>query len=433
MVVSVKMMNAIGMLMFLMICSTGNVIIQSFFILTMGLYILLFKGIDSNKNFNTFYIGLLLISAIQLLFFWREDYKMGFVINTILMSFMWFLAFLGHNFIANSVKKNSVELLEKMLNYFFKLNILLVIMQYILVCFEAKTIFPFSVPEFGMSTGDYIKGFFSNSSVNMVIMTFYAVYFYSKKKIFKTTISVIILVLTTYMSGIILAIGVIILYAFFLFSFKNKIKTIAIVLLGFYVFTVVSPENVKYVKAIFVEKINSKDDPARKVVSFEQTAANFVSSPASFLFGEGGGKFSSRTAYLTGGDYVNWYPKSLVYRSDKFHKNHFQLWNKKALSIPYRDGTANQPFSFYNKIVGEYGLLGIMLFYLYLSYFFKRYSFLTYGKLILPLLLVFFILDYWFEYFTVILFFELFMLLDIKANKEIEERSQENEALSPQT
>ncbi len=186
-----------------------------------------------------------------------------------------------------------------------------------------------------------------------------------------------------------------------------------------YLFSIVSPENIKYVNHIFTEKINSKTDPVRKLVSFEETATNFVSSPKSFLFGEGGGKFSSRTAYLTGGEYVTWYPEALVYRSETFEKNHFKLWNNEALRIPFRDGTANQPFSFYNKIIGEYGLVGIILFSIYLYYFFKHYRFLTYGKIIVLLTLGFLLLDYWFEYFSVMLFFELFMLIDIKRHKEL--------------
>ncbi len=335
-----------------------------------------------------------------------------------LITLMWFLAYLAHNFIANSVKLITIGSIEKTLNIFFSLNVFLVIVEYIAVCFQAESIFPFGVERFGMSTGDYLKGFFVNSSVNMVIMAFFATYYFFEKSSIKTTISLIVMMLTTYMSGIILALLVLVIFVFFMFNFKNKIKIVFAIIVGIYVFSIISPENIDYVKQVLTEKINSKTDPARKIVSFEQTASNFFSSPSSFLFGEGGGKFSSRTAYLTGGEYVSWYPKHLVYRGEKFENNHFQLWNNKALSIAFRDGTANQPFSFYNKIIGEYGLLGILLFLVYLSYFLKKMRYLTYGKLILPLMLAFFLLDYWFEYFTVILFFELFMLLDIKKNKQ---------------
>lgn len=412
--VSVNKVAAFALMLFLLICSNGNVILQTLCITLFGIFMILIKGINRNKKVNSFYVLLLMLSFLQVLCFFRQDYSYNYLVNTLLITFMWFMAFLAHNYVANSVKICSVNAITRVLNYLFFLNAIIVVVQYIGICIEAQTIFPFAVKYYGMSTGDYLKGLFANSSVNMVVMAFYTAYFFFGKEKVKATLAILIAVFTTYMSGIILALGVIALYGFFKFSFKSKLKFLGLGIVGFIIFYKVSPDNIKYVKAVLTEKVNSKTDPARKLVSFEQTARNFVSSPSSFVLGEGGGKFSSRTAYLTGGEYVSWFPETLVYRSEKFENNHFKLWNNKALSIAFRDGTANQPFSFYNKIVGEYGLIGILLFLLYVSYFYRRIKLLTYGKIILPLLLGFFMLDYWFEYFTVILFFELFMLLDIK-------------------
>lgn len=417
--ISNKMISAFALMLFVLICSNGNVILQVVCILFFGMVIMLTKGINRNKNLNTFYIALLFLSLLQILLFFRDDYSVNYLINSLLITGMWLLAFLAHNFIAQSVKICTLLAITKLLNYLFFINAVMVVIQYIAICIEAETIFPFAIKYYGMSTGDYLKGIFPNSSVNMVIMAFFATYYFFRKESKKAFLAVTLAVFTTFMSGIILALGVIALYGFFKFSFKNKLKFFVVAIIAFIIFYYVSPDNVKYVKAVLTEKVNSKTDPARKLVSFEQTAKNFVSSPSSFVFGEGGGKFSSRTAYLTGGEYVTWYPENLVYRSKKFEENHFALWNNKALSIAFRDGTANQPFSFYNKIIGEYGALGILLFWLYMYYFYKRYKLLTYGKLILPMLLAFLLLDYWFEYFTVILFFELFLFLDIKRDQTI--------------
>lgn len=409
-----------SLLLFLAVCSIGNVIIQVVLIMSFGLILVFAKGIYRNASLNLFYLGLLAISLVQVLFFFRDDYSIPYLVNSLLISFMWGLAFLAHNFIVISVRSCTMSSLEKVLVYFFKANVFLVIVQYILVSIQAKSILPFSVPGFGMSTGDYLKGFFINSSVNMVIMSFFSVYFFTKKDKINTAIAIVVAILSTYMSGIIIALSMLCVYAFFMFSLKNKVKVVVFIIVGTFVFSKVSPENIEYIEHILTEKINSKTDPSRKLVSFKETAVNFVSSPSSLIFGEGGGKFSSRTAYLTGGEYANWYPKDLVYRSEKFEHNHFKLWNHEALRVPFSDGTANQPFSFYNKIIGEYGLLGLFLFSVYVFYFFKKFKILTYGRLILPLLLGFFALDYWFEYFTVILFFEFFMLLDLKRNAEKE-------------
>lgn len=406
-----------SLLLFLVVCSVGNVIVQVIFIMSLGLILMFTKGINNNSSLNLFYLGLLAISLVQVLFFFREDYSVPYLINCLLISFMWGLAFLAHNFIAISVKYCTISSIERVLVYFFKANALLVIIQYILVSIQAKSILPFSVPGFGMSTGDYLKGFFINSSVNMIIMAFFSIYFFIKKDKTNTAIAIIVAILSTYMSGILIALFMLCLYAFFMFNLKNKVKVVVFILVGIFIFSKVSPENIDYIDTILTEKINSKTDPSRKLVSFKQTVNNFVSSPGSFLFGEGGGKFSSRTAYLTGGEYANWYPKSLVYRSQKFEDNHFKLWNNAVLSKRFSDGTSNQPFSFYNKIVGEYGMVGAFLFLIYISYFFKQFNILSYGQLILLMLMGFFVLDYWFEYFTVVLFFEIFMFLDIKRHK----------------
>lgn len=408
-----------SLLLFLILCSIGSVFTQVISIISFGLIMVFVKGVNYNEHFIVFYMTLIIISALQLFFIWREDYSIPYLVNSLLITLMWILSLLAHNFIIYCVRICSLEALNKLLNWFFWLNIILVILQYFLICIESKSLIPFSIPQYGMSTGDYLKGFFSNSSVNMIIMSFYSVYYLMLKDKVKTVIAIVASILTTYMSGILIALAICSLYAFFMFKLKKKIVTTLVIIIGFSIFSVISPENINYIKHIFTEKINSKTDPVRKLVSFEQTLSNFTSNPQIFLLGEGGGKFSSRTAYLTGGEYVDWYPLNLVYKSNSFEKNHFKLWNYEALSIAFKDGTANQPFSFYNKIIGEYGFIGLSLFIIYISYFFKKYRYLTYGKFILLFLIGFLVLDYWFEYFTVIIFFELFLFIDIKKRKNL--------------
>jgi len=98
-----------------------------------------------------------------------------------------------------------------------------------------------------------------------------------------------------------------------------------------------------------------------------------------------------------------------------------RLWNKWLLSIDYKDGTHNQPFSFYNQILGEFGLMGVFLFFIYLFYIIRNWHKLTYGRILALSTLGFFILDYWFDYFSVILFLELFINLNIKENTREQE------------
>ncbi|MEZ4780274.1 MAG: hypothetical protein R2816_01340 [Flavobacteriaceae bacterium] len=293
-----------------------------------------------------------------------------------------------------------------------------IIVQYIGISIKYKSIIPFIDY---MGSGDYLKGIFTNSSVNMIVSSFYLVFYIYLKDRKNALIALLVMLLTTYMSGIFLFICMTLFFAFLYLSFKAKIRLIFTVLIGVYAFSILSPNNIVYVKNNLTKKLFSDRDPARKIVSFEQTFNFITSSAKNFTFGAGGGKFSSRTAFMTSGDYVSWFPQERIYISEAFLNNHFTLWNSKLLSKPYKDGTANQPFSTYNKILGEYGFIGLLLlivFYLY--YPIKHYSQLTYGKLIFLAMLSYFILDYWFEYFTVIIFFELFIYLNItniKANE----------------
>ena len=326
------------------------------------------------------------------------------------MTFMWFLAFQSSNIVVKNVFELEGLKIEKILKIFFKINLFLVIIQIVIMCIDMKTLLPFA----NMSAGDNVKGLFRNSSVNMIIMSFYAVFFMFKKDHINAVIAFTVMILTFYMSGLLLFLSVFLFYAFIKFSFERKIKIILGSVLVLFLFAQLSPDNVDYVKHILNDKISSKTDPPRKLVSFGQTFNNWTSNPISFVFGTGGGKFSSRTAFITAGEYVSWFPEKLTYISEDFNDNHFQLWNSKILSISFKDGTSNQPFSSYNKIVGEYGLLGIVLFMIYLSSSIKYYRHLTYGKIIFLLIFAYFLLDYWFEYFSVIVFFELFLLLDIK-------------------
>ena len=51
---------------------------------------------------------------------------------------------------------------------------------------------------------------------------------------------------------------------------------------------------------------------------------------------------------------------------------------------------------------------------LYLVYFLKHYKKLTYGIPLLALLLGLFFIDYWFEQLSIVILFELLLLLNIK-------------------
>jgi len=415
-----KKNNILYYSLILIFVSLWNLQIQVVALILFGIIILLFSKSKLTIDLRGgFYLGLIFLSLIQILLIYKENYGINYILNTLIATLIWFIAFLVYLISKTIIKNLNYSKIEQLLTIFLTLDLLMIVIQYVKAGIKTNSLLPFAshVSSYGMSTGDHLVGLFVNSSVNMIILSFFTIYYvYKKDK--KVILALIAMLFTTYMSGLLIFVTVISIVVFFSFGLKTKFKVIGISLVLFFTLQILSPNNIKYVKQILTEKINSKTDPPRKIISLKQTLDYWTDSAKNFIFGGGAGKFSSRTAFLTGGEYVSWYPKSFIFRTKDFEKNNFSLWNHKILSIPFKDGTSNQPFSFYNQIIGEFGTIGLMLFFVYLFYIIKRWHKLSFGKLLIFLLLPYFLLDYWFDYFSVILFFELFINLDLKRYEE---------------
>lgn len=156
-----------------------------------------------------------------------------------------------------------------------------------------------------------------------------------------------------------------------------------------------------------------------KILYLQQTLSLLKSGYQPCLVGVGIGNFSSKMAIkMTGFKLQGQYPERYRYISRQYFENafyvHMYFWAK---SIPTRS-IINYPGSVYCQIGGEYGMIGFAAFMLlYIGYFVKRAWATDKRKLVLILaLLLMFFFDYWFEMLTLTIFFELFMLLDLKPN-----------------
>jgi hypothetical protein len=79
----------------------------------------------------------------------------------------------------------------------------------------------------------------------------------------------------------------------------------------------------------------------------------------------------------------------------------------------------NYPFSVYNQVLGEYGLIGFMLFVgCYIWYFVSRFRNLSYGRYMMIGLIGCFVMEYWFEFLSLVILFELFMFLNLKESEQ---------------
>lgn len=382
-----------------------------FFLLNTSKFSIVTKYIG-NYKFYLFILLYSLVCSLVLLFF---NFSYQYLIVVFLGLLVWFLCLLGNLIINFQIEKIKNIKLNATIEFYFLINICLSILQLFILMIEYKTINPFT-SSLGTSAGDFVKGYFANSSINMIISSFSFLFFYSQKKWILSLFSIFVMLLTAYMSGIVIFFSFFLIHLLFFSKTRlvRKVQILGLVIVAATVFYFVSKSNIEYAAQVgssVVEEIQP-----RKITSFEQTFDLSFSSWENFLFGIGMGNFSSRLAFIAAGEYVTWYPKLLQRNPINFYRNHFQLWNYEILSIPFSDGTANQPFSVYNQFIGEYGLFGVgILFFFYFITIFRSSKNYPQVKLLLFLLAGFMLLDYWFEFFSVIIIFELLIGIYSKA------------------
>ncbi len=153
-----------------------------------------------------------------------------------------------------------------------------------------------------------------------------------------------------------------------------------------------------------------------KLIALQQTSRFFMQHPVKILTGTGIGNFSSKLAFratsmkVTGG-----YPAKYTYINDDFKSNHLDLYLYYFTIKDDYHSIVNSPNSTYDQLMGEYGLAGLVSFVVfYIAFFVKQIKKTSY---VLPLLLFMlgaFFIEYWFEQLSVVIFFELLILLNIK-------------------
>jgi len=109
------------------------------------------------------------------------------------------------------------------------------------------------------------------------------------------------------------------------------------------------------------------------------------------------------------------YPRKYSYISPGFLSNHLDVYLNFFSKKTDLHSLTNNPNSVYDQLFAEYGILGLVAFLVYyLGFFLKRYKQLTYGIPLLLLLSAVFFIEYWFEQLSILVFFELLLLLNIK-------------------
>lgn len=184
-----------------------------------------------------------------------------------------------------------------------------------------------------------------------------------------------------------------------------------------------------YISLTYPEGITKEDTlafeqyPMGKIVSFKQTLDFVASDPIVLLFGAGPGNFSSKLAFSTSGVLkrdLNLANNSQITQS--FKENHLKLYCYFFSKDLGAHSITNIPFSSFNQVLGEYGVIGVFLFLIYYIFFYlKRFKLLTYGKYLVLIIIPVLLMDFMFEELTMILLFEILLLLDLKQSTKKQE------------
>jgi hypothetical protein len=153
-----------------------------------------------------------------------------------------------------------------------------------------------------------------------------------------------------------------------------------------------------------------------KILAYQQTFDFFKQHPLKIFAGTGTGNFSSKLAFKTTGlNIAGGYPQKYIYINDDFLKNHLDLYLNYFTKPDGFHSIANNPNSVYDQLLTEYGVFGLLAFFIfYLGFFLKDFKKLTYGIPLILFLSGIFFVDYWFEQLSIVVFFELLLFLNMK-------------------
>lgn len=153
-----------------------------------------------------------------------------------------------------------------------------------------------------------------------------------------------------------------------------------------------------------------------KFMAFRQIVDYFRVHPARILTGTGAGNFSSKLAFRTTGMHIaGGYPERFTRINQDFLDNHFRLYLDYFSKDIELHSLIHSPNSVYAQVLSEYGLIGLgCFFFFYILYFIRKTGWRGYGWPLMLILLGALATDYWFEHLSIVIIFELLMLLRIK-------------------
>jgi len=409
----------------------------------------------SLKEIPPFYLLIIGFSLIQ--YFVLADFTRDYLLFFSIGMAYWIFSGLAFALIFARIKSSNSQRNHITLTSFFWLNLGVTAFQLLMTMIHSGTINPFALwdnPEFGTSTGDHLKGLFlAPCYINFMANSFFALYFLSKQKLVNSVLAVITLCLTSSNFAIILFVPTYLVVSFF--SRVPKAKLAALGSMAFIVlfYGLISRSNYYYLtESIFKiehhydeKKIGKVDntvstnnlasnkedieyfkDNKGKVIAINQTIDFLKSDWKNFLFGAGIGNFSSLLARRQSDIQIE--QKSRLFKklplrvSPSYRDNHYTIERHIYNMSSDWHSIQQLPSSFFNQILGEYGVLGTVLFLVfYIGYILKRSKFNLVFFPIAFLMGYYLLFDYLFEYLSIVVLFEVFfMLMILEPEKKVD-------------
>jgi len=423
------------------------------------------------KNHLWFYAAMLFLAVCNLLLSISSLSASAFMAFSLGCGY-WLLALLSAYYIYLFVQEEDTERLHRTVGFFFLLNGVAMLVSFLVICFQAGAINPYTYEgehrRYFINTGDMITGIGLDGSVTTALIgAFGVVYFFYRDK----RLSALFCLVTMLLAGSNFVDLMLVVIFLFIFIFRSDRLQKSMIIVSMMIIAVffakVSPQNGQYVKEVMsrvdgknvykppvpipnakdFEFVERKDVQRREAVmkSFEQTLYPpkmedsfkvrfksynrsgrwvawqqmvhfFGDHPALIPLGAGMGRFSSRLAFKTTAlDIAGGYPVGKRYIDPFFRDNYLYLYLFYHTRDEGQHSVVNKPDSVYGQLLSEYGLIGLLLFGIFYAAFFMKGSWgLTYGLPILLLMGMAFFTEYWFEQLSVVILFELLLLLDKK-------------------
>ena len=434
------------------------------------------KAIPKNvfrKNHLWFYAAMLFLAICNLFLSMSSLSAPAFIAFGLGCGY-WLLALLSAYYIYLFVQQDE-QRLHRTVSFFFLLNGFAMLVSFLVICFKAGVINPYTYEgqhrRYFINTGDMITGISLDGSVTTALIgAFGVLYFFYRNK----RLAMLFCLCTMLLAGsnfVDLMLGIIFLFVFIFRSDRLQKSMILVSMMIIAVFFAkVSPQNGEYVKELmsrvnkknvykepvpipnakdfeFVEgadvvqkeatmkrfeetlyppnmedsfKVRFKDyNRSGRWVAWQQMVGFFQDHPALIPLGAGMGRFSSRLAFKTTAlDIEGSYPVGRRFIDPFFRDNYLYLYLYYHSRDEGQHSVVNKPDSVYGQLFSEYGLVGLLLFGIfYVAFFMKGSLGLTYGLPILLLMGMAFFTEYWFEQLSVVILFELLLLLDKKKHQ----------------